>query len=186
MIHVRFSMDFSYFFAIPSVFFLTGMICYYLELGEYYVKDNIRGKGDRHYHFGILPFINPYAFAGVLLYIIVRDFQPTNYVLFFIIAFLCSGIFEVLTGLIAEKIVNRKLWDYSSVPFNILGYTTPFHMFVWATLSVVSIMYIFPFVVSKVQSYENIFQIVDIFSIILFFVVILLSIKKPLYFVKFK
>lgn len=179
-------MNDTYFFALPTIFLLVGIVFYYLELLEYFIKDNLRGKGETHYHYGFIPFINPYAVAGVLLYLLVRDYGPLNMYILFGISFIGSGMIEVLTGVLAEKILKKKLWDYSHIPFNILGYTTPFHMIKWSILSILSVTFFFPFFIPLIQNNRSLFQIIDIVAIVLFFLVIIFSIKKPLYSVKFK
>lgn len=50
----------------------------------------------------------------------------------------CFGItsLEFLSGLVINKIFNMSVWDYSDVPFNIMGQICPMYSALWFLLSI--------------------------------------------------
>lgn len=67
------------------------------------------------------PYCPIYGF-GVLIVITLLSPLQNNLLLLFIGSVLLTSALEFLTGLVLEKIFSRKWWDYSDVPFNLMGY----------------------------------------------------------------
>lgn len=67
------------------------------------------------------PYCPIYGF-GVLIVITLLSPLQNNLLLLFIGSVLLTSTLEFLTGLVLEKIFSRKWWDYSDVPFNLMGY----------------------------------------------------------------
>jgi uncharacterized membrane protein len=49
-------------------------------------------------------------------------------------------VVELLSGIVLNIILNLNVWDYSDLPFNILGQICLYYGFLWYGLSVVSII----------------------------------------------
>lgn len=71
-------------------------------------------------------FLNgPYCpIYGIGVVIVTSILSPLkgNLIILFFGSFLLTSVLEFITGFVMEKIFHNKWWDYSEVPFNIMGY----------------------------------------------------------------
>lgn len=71
-------------------------------------------------------FLNgPYCpIYGCGMVIVIELLYPIrdNLIVLFVGSFLLTSVLEFFTGFILEKLFHNKWWDYSNVPFNIMGY----------------------------------------------------------------
>ncbi|MBQ7104605.1 MAG: putative ABC transporter permease [Bacilli bacterium] len=108
--------------------------------------------------------------TGVLLiilinYLICRKFKNKliRPIILFITCALILGLFELMSGLVIEKIFGRVFWDYSNEMFSIFKYTSLKMMFIWGISSLLLIYIIHPyihFIIKKIPRF--------IFSILAF------------------
>lgn len=84
------------------------------------------------------PWCPVYGF-GMTLIIMLLSPVKGNIFFLFTGAFLLTTLLEYITGLVLEKIFNKKWWDYSEEPFNIKGYISLFFSIRWG-IGVVLVM----------------------------------------------
>ena len=101
---------------------------------------------------GKVPLLPIYAGGIFILYYITYKFFNTEsfnrkhiikQILFvgFIVMFLLSA-FELIVGVLAEKITGKRLWDYRDNPMNIMGYVDILHSTAWFILGIVCVFFI--------------------------------------------
>lgn len=66
-------------------------------------------------------------------------------IVFFFSSAIILGLFELISGLIIEKIFGRIFWDYSNEAFCFFRYTSLKMMLIWGLSSIVFIYIIHPF-----------------------------------------
>ncbi len=88
--------------------------CFYHFIGE----GKFYSKG-----FLTLPFCSTYGAGALICYLIFQPLTDNIFIIFIGSALLLS-FFMVISGLIGEKILSCKPWDYSSMRFNIGSFIT--------------------------------------------------------------
>lgn len=91
-----------------------------------------------------IPFSPMYGIAAVgVLWIAphIKRWQPlSKYIFFSVIA----AVYEYSGGVISEKFLGRRLWDYSEFPFHAHAYTDPTHALAWGGLIMAVVYWIHP------------------------------------------
>ncbi len=83
------------------------------------------------------PFCPIYGVGSVLCYVLMNPFSENIYILIFGSTVLLS-LFTVLFGVISEKLLGFKLWDFTDLKFNIGSYiTVPFVLLLGAVGAIV-------------------------------------------------
>ncbi len=90
------------------------------------------------------PLCPIYGFGAVLFAIFLPDLTDNLFFLF-LGGMLLSAVLEYSTGMLLEKIFNKKLWDYSNIRFNIGGYVCLRYTLLWGALAVVTMLFANPF-----------------------------------------
>lgn len=85
----------------------------------------------RFYNKGLLtsPFCPTYGISAVISYLLLNNFTSNKFILFFGSCIILS-VLVVLIGIITEKLLGFKPWDYSEMKFSIGSYITlPYALF---------------------------------------------------------
>lgn len=95
---------------------------------------------------------SPIYGIGVLLIIfinlIICNKVKNKFVRPIFLFFYCAlilGFFELISGIIIEKLFGRIFWNYSNEPFSIFKYTSLKMMIIWGLSSILLIYVIHPF-----------------------------------------
>lgn len=75
-----------------------------------------------------------FATAAILLYILFT-FLPVSLYADIIRGTIVSILLELIAGLLALKLLNRRFWDYSNSRFNYRGIIDVHHSFYWLILT---------------------------------------------------
>jgi len=67
------------------------------------------------------PMIPIYGLSAILIVIIVKFLEITEWYFIFIVGFIICSMVEFLASLLQEKIFKTKSWDYSDYPLNFKG-----------------------------------------------------------------
>lgn len=78
-----------------------------------------------------------------------------NLILLFIGSVILTSALEFVTGFTLEKVFNDKWWDYSDMPFNIMGYISLSFSIMWGLGGVFMIEIIHPFISKFVSLLDN-------------------------------
>jgi len=109
------------------------------------------GKARKWINPGFLsgPFLPIYGTGICLLYIIcdLEIIMVVRVILFFIM----TTCVEYTTGLIFLKYYKTRLWDYTTVKFNIQGIISPAFSIIWVVLSVLFYYLLYPVFYSKIE-----------------------------------
>lgn len=74
-----------------------------------------------------------------------------NYFFLLLGCMIVTTILELLTGMLMEKILGRKWWDYSDYKYNLGGYVCPQFSLVWGTCAVVVMTFVQPLLTKLVR-----------------------------------
>ena len=156
------------------VFFILGSIagCFFEEVLFYFQN----GYWEYWRDLLIGPFNTLYGFA-IIVYIIVsgRNCKKRNIFLTFILSALLGDFIEYTTGLIFEKVLHIKFWDYSNMVLNIGGKTTIPFMMIWELGGTIFLKFIYPLYPSKYLKVSSKIYPVYIIILILFVINIIIS-----------
>ena len=97
------------------VFCISGVIGFIYEIVFYYLNSGRKTWYMRGSNF--LPSINIYTFGALLIFFSTFNFR-NNPLLVFLISVLCTGVLEIITGLVLDKVFHKRLWDYSNEIMN--------------------------------------------------------------------
>lgn len=125
-------------------------------------------------YFKGIPLCPIYGFGGILLlnnFVVLNSQSPYLIVTTTTILII---LLEYFGGWFAENFLGEKLWDYSNEKFNLHGYISLWHSFLW--LIVVTVIYFFlgEFSVRFVTHLQNSLKItadVDVFLTFIFLVI---------------
>jgi len=96
------------------------------------------------------PYCSIYGVAGIVL----AWFNPElNILINFVLAIICCGLIEGLTGFILDKIFKMRWWDYSNEPLNLNGYICIRFMLLFGLFSLIGIYFLNPL-------YEELYEII--------------------------
>lgn len=117
------------------------------------------------------PFIPIYGVAGMILAILIAEFNIKNIVLVFFIGVIVSSIIEFLSSYLQEKIFHSKSWDYSNFPCNLNGRVNLIYSILFGIVAVLWYVLCYEF---SLKIFNNIeFEIIKITSLILFVFILL-------------
>ncbi len=102
------------------------------------------------------PFCPIYGIGAIIIYVFLRGFKD-NIILLFIMGVIILTIWEYLVGVLLEKLLNTKYWDYSDHKFNIQGRVCLTNSIFWGILGVVFIEYVNPFVQEQIHNMNDIY-----------------------------
>lgn len=89
------------------------------------------------------PICPIYGVAGVAFAIFLPELR-NNLFFLFLGGTIVASMIEYFTGLMMERFLHRKWWDYSSHRFHLDGYICLQTSLVWGVLAVLSIWFLFP------------------------------------------
>lgn len=86
------------------------------------------------------PLCPIYGFGAVLFALFLPELKNRLFFLF-LGGTLLASLLEYSTGMLMEKIFNKKLWDYSKIKYNVGGYVCLRYSLLWGLLAVVTILF---------------------------------------------
>lgn len=89
------------------------------------------------------PLCPIYGFGAVLFSLFLPELK-SNLFFLFLGGTVLATVLEYVTGLLMEKIFNKKLWNYSNIRFNLDGYVCVRYSLFWGLLSVLLILFLNP------------------------------------------
>ena len=102
-------------YILMMIFVLGGVGGWIYEIIFYYLNSHRKKVYMRGSNF--LPFINIYSIGSVLLTLINYNYRD-NALMVFLISVVVTGLLELLTGLVLDKVFNVRLWDYNKEILN--------------------------------------------------------------------
>ncbi len=108
--------------------FIIGLLWYFVIFSFLgWLFNGIRNLISEHkfYNSGFLtsPFCPTYGFCAVICYLALRNFSGDKFILFLASTVILSAL-SVVIGVITEKLIGCKPWDYSDMRFSIGSYIT--------------------------------------------------------------
>jgi uncharacterized membrane protein len=97
------------------------------------------------------PLCPVYGFGGLLVIFLLKPFSG-NMMYLFVMAVLTTSTLEYVTGWALETIFATKWWDYSNSRFNIHGRVCLFNSLVFGLLSVGTVTFVHPAILSVLGS----------------------------------
>lgn len=82
-------------------------------------------------YFRGIPLCPIYGFGGIVLIHSFAFFIHAPFWLTILVTTFFVVLLEYVGGWVAEQILEEKLWDYSNESFNINGYISAWHSFLW-------------------------------------------------------
>mgnify|MGYP004596010259 FL=1 len=127
------------------------------------------------------PLCPLYGVGAVVVLLCLQNFLD-NVILLFFSSIILTSTLEFLTGLILEKLLHKKWWDYSNEPFNIKGYICLRFSIAWGFICVFVLKIINPAILSLISKINLTvgYVLICVFtvSIIIDFVFTILQITK--------
>lgn len=108
----------------------TEYLCVFLAGGIIYNLIEIAWRGYTHWSMTIAGGI-----CLVLIHIISQQMRGRSFLLKYSLCCLVITAVEFVIGLIVNVALGLDVWDYSSMPGNIMGQICPFFMLMWLLLS---------------------------------------------------
>ena len=96
------------------------------------------------------PYCPIYGFGVLIVVSLLSPFQD-NLIPLFLGSVLLTSTLEFSTGFILEKLFSRKWWDYSDVPFNLMGYVCLKFSILWGLGCVFVLKIIHPHIHDIIQ-----------------------------------
>ena len=84
-----------------------------------------------------------YGFSAVLFAVFLPELTERPFFLF-LGGMLLASLMEYATGMLMEKIFQRKLWDYSEIKYNLSGYICARYCLLWGLLALASMLFLNP------------------------------------------
>lgn len=89
------------------------------------------------------PLCPIYGFGSVLFCLFLPELTEKPFFLF-LGGLLLASLLEYATGMAMEKIFRRKLWDYSSIRYNLGGYICVRYCLLWGALALLTMLFLNP------------------------------------------
>ena len=102
-------------YLLMMIFVLGGIFGWIYEVIFYYLNSHRKKVYMRGSNF--LPFINIYSIGSVLLVLINYNFRKEPLIIF-LLSVLITGVLELFTGLVLDKVFHIRLWDYNKEILN--------------------------------------------------------------------
>ena len=155
-------LNLTYLFCVYSVLgWIVEVVFFYLKTGKFHSRGILNGTYCPLYGFSL-------AVCTILTYNTINKFIFS----FFICAFICTS-FELITGIIFDKFLNHKMWEYKEQKINFGGYICLAFAVIWGIIATLCIKYLNPFLLSVNESTKAAltialiaFMIADIFSFV--------------------
>jgi len=90
------------------------------------------------------PLCPIYGFGAVLYAVFLPELTENPFFLF-LGGLILATLLEYSTGMLMEKIFQKKLWDYSGIRFNLSGYVCARYSLLWGVLALVTMLFANPF-----------------------------------------
>jgi len=130
------------------LFYITAILGYMYELVVCFIYN---GNFVSH-AFLSGPYLPIYGLGALIIYGLKKyRHRPLK---IFVLSFLITGTFELLSGLILDKIFNIELWNYDNYKFNIGGYVCLLSAFCFGIGSLF-IMYVLVPLIEKLVKKAN-------------------------------
>ena len=126
------------------------------------------------------PFILIYGIGGAILIWVFKPLKKKP-VLLFLIGVVSMTLFEYLTALVCETLLNEKLWDYSDKFMNFQGRICLFSSIMWGLLTLLAV-YVFGPVFHKLYGKFKNKHIMHIALIVLMVYIIVCYLLRPVLF----
>ncbi len=117
------------------------------------------------------PVCPVYGFGAVFVILIMNWLNINEPILIFIFGGVIASIIEFLADILLEYVFHTRLWNYSNRKFNIKGRVCLFNSSLFATLSLVLMEIVHPFISFLISGFSNITIIITASIIILIFIV---------------
>lgn len=91
------------------------------------------------------PLCPIYGFGAVLFAVFLPELTERPFFLF-LGGLILATLLEYSTGMLMEKIFQKKLWDYSGIRFNLSGYVCARYCLLWGVLALVTMLFSNPFI----------------------------------------
>lgn len=88
------------------------------------------------------PMIPIYGVSAVLIVIIVKTFELTEWYSIFLTGFVICSFVEFIASFLQEKVFGTKSWDYSDFPLNIKGRINVMYSIMFGIVSLFSYKFI--------------------------------------------
>jgi uncharacterized protein len=98
------------------------------------------------------PYLILYGVGGVVLFFLVKLCGNLNIFLKILIYGIITTFLELISGLIAWRIFNLRLWDYSENKFNYRGYICLKFSIYWTILALAFDYFIYPFYMNFISN----------------------------------
>lgn len=151
---------------------LTYLFCVYSILGWVIEVIFFYFKTRKFHNRGILrgTYCPLYGFSLVICTLLTVNIKTKYFVSFLICGVICT-IFELITAIIFDKLLNVKLWDYNAMKFNFNGYICLLFSIIWGIIAVTCIHTLNPtlFIIDKeikviISVLTLLIMIADLFS----------------------
>jgi len=105
---------------------------------------------------GILngPWLPIYGVGSILIITLYKKYHNKPLIIF-ILSFFLTGILELISGFILDKIIHKRLWDYSKRFLNINGYVCLLSAFCFGIGGLIIIYLIYPFIKKVFNNFTN-------------------------------
>lgn len=127
------------FYHIAYSFFLYGFACWVMEC----IFEAIRTKRFTNRGFNQGPICTIYGVAFLGMYFPMKPFVG-HWVAMFIVGAIVATILEYIVGVILERLVHERFWDYSDMPFNVNGRVCLFISVAWGFLVLIVLGFLQP------------------------------------------
>ncbi|MCM1412655.1 MAG: putative ABC transporter permease [Lachnospiraceae bacterium] len=84
--------------------------------------------------------------SGAVLYAVFLPELTERPFFLFLGGTILATLLEYSTGMLMEKIFQKKLWDYSGIRFNLSGYVCARYSLLWGALALVTMLFANPFI----------------------------------------
>ncbi|WP_052342795.1 putative ABC transporter permease [Bacillus sp. EB01] len=122
------------------------------------------------------PFKPMYGFAPVLLLLLIDE--QTTWPVIILLCLIIPTMIEYVSGIMLEKLFNRRYWDYSNVPFQLHGHIClPFSL-CWVALSVAGLKWLHPEIASLYEAISPFWKMVYPGIILLFLMELVLAVRR--------
>lgn len=114
------------------------------------------------------PYCPMYGVGMVMVSFILPRFKSNIFILF-IASFIFASALEFVTGFVLEKAFHNKWWDYSNVPFNLMGYICLKFSIYWGIGGVLMFTTVHPMIYSLVKIIPHIIGVIFLIVFYVFF-----------------
>lgn len=125
--------DLLFIFTLYSIFgWLLEIIYFYIKTKKYQKRGILGG-----------PYCPLYGFSITTTAMLTNSFSDNTILVFIFGAVICT-FYELIAGLLIEKTLNTKMWDYSDRRYNLKGYICLKFSLIWGLLTTLSVKVINP------------------------------------------